>query len=399
MSATKVFIYGLFFILILSAFFGCTQENMGIYYSLEVEKDLEGDKGLDDSLKVWEMIKAGDTYYIAAGKVYRRGFSDESWAELGPPESGMLSSDITFFNDTIFCIYRSADGNTSKLYSLNTNDYSWTALETITADKDDRITGVIALQTVLYVSVLNEDVDSSYKPYSLHFTEDGTNFTLVDLPGDNDYSVRIISDGDFDGTNYWLVSGDTILSGTSPGSLTETISPNDTNGNDLTPANIGGIYYCEDIDKIFISSKEGTVIFKNQPSTGILADDWYQSESALSGDDYEVFYDFTKVTVPGVDQTESIIVIVGSDSGYYEINVDSAADADTIDLSKPTGFTNTTTINYLNTKLAVNSIRNFLFDPVNSGYDDDVIFACTTSSGLWRNAYNASSGARIWSIE
>jgi hypothetical protein len=379
---------------------GCTQESMGIFYSLEVEKDLEGDKGLDDSLKVWKLTKTADSYFIAAGKVYRRGIEAGTWEEIPPPAEGMLSSDIEFFNGTLYAMYRTGDAATSKLYTYAEGSGPWTQTGTVSGADSERITGLMAVGSGLYVSVLKEDLGTAYDPYALYYSADGSTFSLVDLPGDNDYSVRMIFDGDFDGTNYWFVSGDSVFAGTDPAVLTSRIGLTNTDGTDITPADIGGVYYCPELEKIFISSKDGVVLAKNQPAASAdLSSGWYSSITKYTGETAEVFYDMIKVPGSGYDDTGAVTVIVGSDNGYYEIGIADSPDADSLSITVPSGLTETTTINYLNTKLSNNSIRSFAYDPAGAGGEDDIIFACTTSSGLWRNTYSADAGQRIWSRE
>ncbi len=379
---------------------GCTQESMGIFYSLEVEKDLEGDKGLDDSLKVWKLTKTTDSYFIAAGKVYRRGIETGNWEEIPPPAEGMLSSDLEYFNGTLYAMYRTGDAATSKLYTYAEGSGPWTETGTVSGAASERITGLMAVGSGLYVSVLREDLGTAYNPYALYYSSDGSTFSLVDLPGDNDYSVRMIFDGDFDGTNYWFISGDAVFAGTDPAVLTTSVSLTNTDGTVITPDDMGGVYYCPELEKIFISSKDGVVFAKNQPAPSAdLSSGWYSSITKYTGETAEVFYDLIKVPGSGYDDTGAVTVIVGSDNGYYEIGIADSPDADSLSVTAPSGLTETTTINYLNTKLANNSIRSFAYDPAGAGGGDDIIFACTTSSGLWRNTYSADAGQRIWSRE
>lgn len=402
MTKLPIFIFSVLLFSLLF-FAGCTQENMGIYYSLEVERDLEGDKGLDDSLKVWELAAAGDKYFIAAGKVYRREIADGTWSELAPPAEGMLSSDIEYFNGTVYAMYRTADAKTSKLYTFNTGSGSWTPFDSVSGDTNERVTGIMTVGSGLFVSVLKDDLDAEYNPYSLYYTADGSSFSLVDLPGENDYSVRMIFDGDFDGTNYWFISGNRIFSGTDPSVLSSDVSLVNADGTDISPADMGGIYYCRELEKIFISSKDGLVFVKNGASavSGTdLSSGWYSSTRKYKGETGEVFYDFIKVPKSDYDQTSGVVVIVGSDNGYYEIYFPGdPVTAEELSISAPDGTTETTTINYLNTKLADNSIRSFSYYAGNAGASDDVIFACTTSSGLWRNTFSSSAGQRVWSRE
>lgn len=386
---------------VLLFFSACTQDELGIFYSLEVEKDLEGDKGLEDSLKVWELTKAGDTYYLAAGKAFQRGRDADQWEEIGPPDEGMLTSDIEFFNDTVYAIFRTRDGATSRLYSYNAGSGSWDEEDSISGDSNERIAGLLVVESGLYASVLKEDLDTPSNPYTLYYSDDGSDYTRVDLPGDDDYSVRTVFDGTFDGTNYWFISGSDIFSGTDPAILTTSVDLYDSDGNNITPTDFGGIYFCEELDKIFLSTQDGVIFVKNQPGLAgnIVTSNWYNSSRIEKGDSGEVFYDFIKIPASRYDDTGAVVVIVGSDTGYYEIEIDDADDSDSLTIKRPRGSTETTSINYLNTSLSESSIRSFAYDERSNGGGDDVIFACTTSSGLWRNTYNEDSDQRTWSRE
>lgn len=401
----------IYFLFVVSAFLlviflpSCTQENMGIYYSLEVEKDLEGDKGLDDSLKVWELVRAGSSYYIAAGKVYSRAVDGGTWAEIAPPAEGMLSTDVEYFNGSVYALFRSGDGETSQIYRYQSGTAAWQQINSISGTEGERVTGLMVIGAGMYVTVLRDDLSAGYSPYSLYYTADGSSYTLVDLPGDNDYSVRIIFDGDFDGTNYWVVSGDSLFFGTAPGVFDTEVSIGDADGNQdgnpVLPSSIGGIFYNSELDTLFLSSKDGYVLTKSDPGSAGAdpGSGWYSSVQKFAGSDPEVFYDFTKVPHTDYGSSGEVTVIVGSDNGYYEIGFAETTDTTPIRVSSPDGTTVTTTINYLNTKLADNSIRSFAYDPGDSVGADDVVFACTTSSGLWRNTYTEGASQRVWSRE
>lgn len=395
----------IFGILAVFFFYGCTQEDIGIFYSLEIESELEDDKGLDNELKVWEMVRTDsgddDKYYIAAGKVFSRPASEEdessiSWSDVDAPSEGMLCSDIAYFNGNVHAVFRNADGTVSNLYTYNTSASAWDLIDVDTSVSDERIMGIIQLSDRMYVEKFEVDAGSDYyKPYSLWFSTDGTTFsrsTLDNIDLTDDISSRLIFDGDFDGTNYILVSGNALYRSTTDGSSFEEFTAKNTEGDPITFSNIGGIYYSATHQLLFLSSQSGFIYANDLAADPDISANWYKSTDLDNSD--LVFYDFAYI--PAADDGREI-VIVGSDKGYYEIP--SLENLDALTPRRPGSDELTTTVNYLNTSLSNGSIRKFFIDD-DPALTSELIFALTTSNGLWQNRLiDDADPHRVWTRE
>jgi hypothetical protein len=307
---------------------------------------------------------------------------------------------MTYFNSTIYGVFRNSAGTTSQLHQFDTTAATWgNPLDLDTSVEGERIMGIFSVNNILFIEKLETESGTDYyDPYTLWYTTDGTTYAKAGLDNttlQDGISLRLIFDGAYDGTNYWLVSGNTIYTGTTGTSFQET-SITDTNGNAITLSDIGGIYYNSDLNMLFLSSKDGLIyIYDIGSSLG-----WYPSTAFV--DTEVVFYDFAYIPAPSGYAYGEFIVIVGSDEGYYEIpRLD---DLTSITLQKPGADLLTTSLNYLNTSLSQGSVRNFYIDedPSAGGsvtYGDDILFACTTNNGLWINKLNDDATFRIWSRE
>lgn len=389
-------------------FFSCTQEDIGIFYSLEIESELEEDKGLEDELKVWEMVRTDitdseDSYFIAAGKVFSRPAvaaedSTVSWSDVSPPAEGMLCSDIVFFNSSVFALFRTSDGTVSNLYVYRSSaDPPWELVDVDTSVDNERIMGIIQVSDTMYVEKFEVDAGSDYyKPYSLWYSTDGSSFNKCSINNSNpdlsdDISLRLIFDGDFDGTNYMLVSGNAVYRSTDGSSFDE-VTLTDTGGTAITFTDIGGVYYSDTHSLLFLSSKSGFIYANDLASDPDITANWNKSTDLDDSD--LVFYDFSYIP-SAEDGTE--VVIVGSDEGYYEIP--SLNDLTSITPRKPGSEELTTTVNYLNTALSNGSIRKFFVDSA-PDLTNEVIFALTTSNGLWQNRLiDDADPHRVWTRE
>ncbi|MEW5815290.1 MAG: hypothetical protein AB1798_07865 [Spirochaetota bacterium] len=375
---TKRFPYVPLFLLMLILFFitlACKDSGIGIFYSLEVETKL-GDYSLKNSISVGSLALLGSDFYIAAGSVYKRGVDLSDWTALAPPGDSYLSSELVNFKDGAYACFYSLDGKTSTLYKLT--DTTWNPVQVEAENR--RVTGIVATGEVLFVSVKNSD-DTNY---SLYQSADGVDFADTNL----DVSTPLIS-GTYDGTNLWLVSYSSIIRGPVSGPLTEladTEKPEAKYG-------YGGIYYSQGLNTLFLSTtsidSKGFVFAFQNGAWGV--------PSAQAGDRLTDFAEFTAITATGTTLT---IILVGSKAGYYEMMFDGSVDINGLSPQKPTTSSYSTDINYHNTVLSDSSILKFFVynNGTPAAADDDVIFACTSGQGLWRNQKKDSAG-RAWSRE
>ncbi len=422
----------IFFISVFTLFSGCTQEDIGIFYSLEIESEREGDLGLGDELKGWEMTMIGSTYYIASGKVfYRPADSSVNWAEIDSPAEDMLCSDIAAFLGTLYAVFRTVDGTLSHLYRLvDASANAWARVGTEgSIFYDSRIVSVLQLHNTLFVSAYAVASGSEYDqftPYSLWFTKDGAAFGDVQLNNitfsPDDISLRSVFDGIWDGTNYWLITGDVIYLGPdNPAALSfSEVASSAAEYSGVT--DMGGIYYSPHLDLIFLSSKS-EYIYIRENSAGAA---WVQSIPAED----ESFYDFSYIDAPDTIPDEKVssatkpypddvVIVAGSDTGYYEVLAlttetvgedtytinsgfsDNPLSAVSIRPRRPSKPEITTDLNYLNTNLSNGTILRFFVDQTEADIKDHRTFACTASNGLWQNRYSAEVQGveRVWTRE
>ena len=381
---------------------GCTQEELGIFYSLEIESELEQDRGLEDNLKVWDMTKTdNDNYYIAAGTVYTRSAGGtEDWSEVEPPAAENLSSDIIFFDGFLFSIYRTEDG-ASRLYRrTDTAGASWQEVAD-TEINGNEIMSVFSADTTLFVC--RRENPGTADAYTLWNSTvgDPLNFSQTTLAGTfitGNQSPRYIFDASYDGADYWVISGGTLFSGTS-GALSE-VTMSEVGGGSLSPGDFGGIFFAEAADLgpsvsndlLFLSDKEGGLYTKETGSA-----DWYAGVNPSTENQTITFYDMELLTVDS-SGTEIPILLIGSNNGYYEVAFDGDQTLASLAPGRPDIDSYSTSINYLNTSLSSGTILElFLDDRGTPDVTDDLMFACTSSTGLWVN--NLGDQDRIWSRE
>ena len=371
----------------------CTQGDLGLFYSLEIESELEQDRGLADSLKVWNITKTtpNDNYYIAAGKVYTRSAGgDEDWSAVDPPETNMLSSGIVFFNGDLFSIFRTEDG-VSRLYRRpDTDGAAWTEVAH-TDIKGKAIESVFVAGPTLF-ACRRDDVGTA-DAYTLWNSADGSTFTQTTLGLPEDQSPRFIFDAAYDGTDYWVISGGTLFTG-SEAALTEAT----LTGVTPTPDDFGGIFFAADAelgpsvssDLLFVSDAEGYLYTKEGGT-------WHTGVTPSTENQTIIYYDMELLTV-NPSGTDIPILIIGSNNGYYEVPFTGTVDLSTLTPVRPDIDSYSTSVNYLNTTLSDGTIRKlFLDDRGTPEITDDLMYACTSSTGLWVN--NLGDQNRVWSRE
>ncbi|MFP4562141.1 MAG: hypothetical protein ACLFRY_02415 [Spirochaetia bacterium] len=376
----------------------CTQGDLGIFYSLEIESELERDRGLADSLKVWNMTKTdNDNYYIAAGKVYTRSAGgDEDWSAVDPPETNMLSSNIVFFDGYIFSVFRTEAG-VSRLYRRpDTSGTDWTEIADTEINGKDIMTVFSAHDTLF---VCRREDGGTADGYTLWHSQAGDplNFDQTALGLPDDESPRFIFDAAFDGTDYWVISGGILFTGTSD-VLTEATMTDSAVGT-ISPHNFGGIFFADSTvytelpaDLLFLTDSSGNLYTLEEGNTF-----WHVGVSPSTENQNITFYDMELLTV-NPSGTDIPILIIGSNNGYYEVPFDGTEDLTALAPARPDIDSYSTSINYLNTTLSTGTILElFLDNRGTAAAADDLMYACTSSTGLWVN--NLGDQDRVWSQE
>ena len=183
----------------------CSQTPVGIFESIEREREILDDRNLDNDLHIGAIALAGGNYFVAAGSLMYRGRQDadyinndrQQWNRLTPPADA--SGDYTAVSlvafdpdgaggpttDQIYVVFRSQDGTASGIYHV---DPSGPALDPVplfgTGDA-----GVEAVEDLFVVDdgsgddVLLAAVRTGLSAYTLMFSTsvDVSNFS--DAPG------------------------------------------------------------------------------------------------------------------------------------------------------------------------------------------------------------------------
>jgi len=350
--------------------FSCDHGPIGIFHSLEVETDLEDNDSLENTISVGDMIRSTNDYYIAAGSVFTREVSSGSeWSKVPAPSGTDIvyenSTEIAYAFSKVFAVFSNAAGDTSTLFELKGE--AWQEVSALKGKRCDVLVYTAdstGNNESLFISVRVSGA------YSLYYTLDGTTFTSVPSLT----LSRPVTDGAWVSDEYWLLSGNTILQGSDLTSISEgSVKPD-------TTADFGGIHYSSNLSVPFISSDDGFVYIYTED------DQWINNTTANE----DGFYDFTELLIDG-----KTVILVGSENGYKEM-VFADSPGDTVTLLEP-GVSRdslSSNINYINTTLSINIIRNFFIDR-----NDDVyrIFACTSGDGLWINI--PSGTTRVWGRE
>ena len=337
----------------------CNNSGTGILYSISEEKALADKESLSNELSVTGMAVVGSDYYLAAGPLYRRGVAEEAaadWEIVSPPPdtSSVLCVRLVEFDGSLYAVFASVDGTTSKLFSMASGSGSWSEVSSFA---DLRVVNIVATASALIVSAKDGTTYTSY------ISADGAAYSPINLP--SQYTSAHDA-AEYSG-NTWILSGKYLYSDQSGNYLlvTDADGPTTVNG-------YGGIFSSVTLNALFVTSQEG-YIYAWDGST------W--SQTLVSDDDEGIpLHDLAQTTILG----ESTILI-GSDLGYYEILF--VGD-----------YTTTFSAVYPGGELLSSSDENYQRVPLRSSVvrflvSDDArhtIFACTSGEGLWINPIDDS---------
>lgn len=356
--------------------FSCNQGDVGMYYSLEVESEVQ-DSSLANDLSVGSMVRTGNYYYIAAGNMLRRGIDETDWLVVEPPASGMLCTEITVFEDTLYACWYATDGTSSGLYTFSAD--VWNAVGDMTSQF---CSGLISLPSAAVPTLFIITRETNYL-YTLWYKYEAQAPVSTTIQ----YSIPMTGAEWFD-SQYYVIAGNRLYQGSAADSLVLSIN---------TPAlavasrynAISAATKPDSTELLFLSTSDG-YIFVND------GNGWGAASTAVD----TALYGFSRMSIEDTDGVIKTNLLIGSDSGYYELLLITDLDINAIALSKPgIQSLNTTGINYINTTLSDGVIRKFFYDNKDTPdvLGDDIVFALTSGQGLWINS--GSIGARSWSIE
>lgn len=349
--------------LLLTPFFGlgmfsCSYETEGIFYSLELEEKA-ADNSLPNEVRfTGNIIKivSLQRYYIAAGSVFYRDYSDQTseWVKIGSPIPNAIATGIVQAGSDIFVSL--TNGSTHGLYRLDASEYD-TYDTGANLYSTRQITGLFSLNDQLFAQTGSE-LDDTYELLRLRI--DGTGLEPTGLD-----TYKIVA-GAWDGTKYWFLGPADVFSHTDPtgwNGAVHKFDPGSTGLQDKT--------YFKDIfsdpdlpNTLYICTSDGYIIRSTDGGSA-----WTSSVKHSAS-----FLSIGKVA--------GIIVFGVNRDGIKEL-----ADNNNIDsLSAPGG-------NFVRLPYLYRSTVLRLFG------DGTQLLAGTSSAGLWRGDYSSDVVRPVWSQE
>jgi hypothetical protein len=261
-------------------------------------------------------------------------------------------------------------------------EHVWKAAEGI------RVTSLAADDSRLFA--FTRTTGTAVPTYGLDYTSDpGTGFSSATVPNVASPFRDIASDG---GT-YWLAGPGLFTAPDLATGFTEAAVPSGASA-------IRHVYYVADIGVLFAAASDGFV----HAYTG---SEWKKSNQALEGADPVALSDLIDVTI---GQTR--VLLVGTDTslaledgyGYLEMDLTGATAASLAtglpQLAAPTEAS-VVASNFSDTQFREAVILDWHIDPASlTGSAEEVrVYAGTAGAGLWRAAFDAEVGGRIWSRE
>jgi hypothetical protein len=340
----------------------CTDKDLDpIFYTLEQERSLIDDRGLEDNITVHEVVKAGSRYFAAANTLYSRSKSGD-WRPVPTPVSGALCNTLGVYGGNLYAGFYNIDGDGLGLYWTDPGTISWQQLADADV-KNVQIGMIKAIGTNLYVSTAVSG-GSPYN-YCLYSSADGTSFNPITFETASSIDVPITDIEGFSEppTEYWVIAADRLYADTD-GVLDDlALQGGDPATSDFKA--FGGLEYADigGTDYLYLSSGDG----KLWRYDGI---DWGSpTEKEVDGDPVP-FTRFVELAFTG--HTD---LLVGSvEKGYYELRDGSIASP----IRQPAYN--------IDALYKESAILGFLADPPS---DPTTLFAYTAGAGLWRADYVA----------
>ena len=377
----------------------CTNSPVGIFESIEREREILDDRNLDNELRVGAIALAGDKYFIAAGSLLYRGRTDadyvggdrEQWHTLPAPGSASdnySSTSLVAFDpdgaggtpEQIYAVYRSQTGTESGLYHVNpvTLGVGTTPLIGSEDAGIESVEGVFVVDDGSGSDVLIVPVRTGLSAYSVYYSADATVFAEIPGLATNQPITSVAADGTdvlFLTPSVLYRDGDTVSAGADPAEVA-TLEPE-------SGASFGDAYYQASSFVWWVSDGEGHLFSTLDFVDWTTNDTPY--EISTSNDDPLPFTVFVEVS-----DTVDDHLLVGTEGHGYRIL---GADASVAPVSPAEDGSN-----YEASELADAAILTWFVDPtplseypvptepgsdpytIHDGY---MLFAGTSGAGLW----------------
>jgi hypothetical protein len=372
----------------------CIENPSGLFYSLQSESAIY-DGTLDNGLTIGGMAERNSYYFIGAGNVKYKSTADTAttWTDDNPDIlAGLDYTCYKLFNlDEIYAIYFNSESLDYKFFKADTslmatNGITWGSEIVITGLDGEKLVDVVSSNNTLflYTETTVTGVSGSEKRYSVYTTPFAalaagtvitTEASLSSLASYGELDV------DWDGTEYYLVSGNMLFKGTSGSwtDITSTAVAAHTDGK-IKGNGFGGLI-CVGPD-IYLSTEEGVLL---KYSAGSWSD--LTSTAVLNR-----IYDFKRFTV--TDENIDILLL-GSELGYYELDLDATTPAFSSPETADTMLTSK--VQFASIELSNDIVRDFFVDSDNTTASR--VFALGYNAGMWKNSYKTAKTERFWDLE
>lgn len=352
--------------IVILVIFSCSDYQQAIFYTIENETPIT-DNPLPNDITIFTIVKTSNAYYISSGSMWKKSTEDSEaqWQELeNVTDSLDLCNDLVFFNGNLYGAFFSASENTYGFYMTATasTDLSWESAND-TRVKDKQIVFLKQLDgTHLFVGTAEQSqVNPNLIAYSLYSSTDGIDFTNIVL----DSIPNPVLDIEFDGASYWVITNNTVYSGTDLSSL-EVKQPTSVQAG---APGYRGVLFSSVFSALYISTSSGLI---HQYSSG----NWTVSPTT----------EVSSKAIPFTKMSEipNGLIVGTAGYGYFEI-----VGGDINSIQRFAGITKT--------DLYHGIILEFLVVTADSTTS---VYACTSGNGLWLGKYTDNiDAAPEWNRE
>ena len=352
----------LFLVLILIlSMVACTDKSLSpIFFTLETERSLAEDRGLEDEMIIHEIVKVGTRYFAAGNTLYTRTVTG-NWTPVAPPVAGALCNTIEIFGGNLYAGFFTTGGTGLGLYRTDPDTIDWDNSPILDSKVQNIQIGLIkAVGGNLYVATAEQN--GAVYDYYLYESPDGTSYTPNDIIFDGLSPINLpITDVEDVATVFWVIAGPYLYR--QSGALTATIqnAVDDPVGGEGKP--LGGLLYSTSLSQLYVSGKDGklwmwdSLVWSSEPVTEVPFTKFVDLDPVIGIND-DIF-----VGTEG----SGYFRLIGGDQTNYERRPE-----------------------YNISALYNGAINSFYLDTAESA-----LFACTFGAGLWRADYNIS-GEWLW---
>jgi hypothetical protein len=378
---------------------GCNSSNVGLFFSLEnVVAIKEEGRGLDDASPIKSFAETSTSYLLTTSvlRVRTIGVNDEGgsgyeWKTVNLPSGYGLAFKVVFDGtDIVVHAGRDSDsGITTGLFSVaeagishaGAGSVSWTDITPALAS-DERISNLFILDGDIVAEISRSTgIATAYRLYNVTSTIDMT--TESPLP-----FVDVAYDGLAD---YWFITSNGLynsqdIAGTidlstvavPDGAVDLTAAPFVDGSDPLwsvensgDPKIFGFTSMAVDGNTVYLATEGGYVFYSNATTWTVFT----SGGSPVRYSDGSEFTDFTGLAVSDISGSNQ--VFAGSrNEGYVILDATGGVGSETVTYYDPQDQTST---NLFSTDLYRGNISRLV-----DGSGEDVIFALTPNTGLWR---------------